>query len=80
MSNKEPNLKIKYKKVAEELNKEFGYKTVMQIPRIEKVIVSVGCGEAIENKKLLDAAVGELALITGQKPLKSELRLPLEAT
>ena len=42
MSNKEPNLKIKYKKVAEELNKEFGYKTVMQIPRIEKVIVPHG--------------------------------------
>ena len=74
MSNKEPNLKIKYKKVAEELNKEFGYKTVMQIPRIEKVIVSVGCGEAIENKKLLDAAVGELALITGQKPLRTRAR------
>lgn len=74
MSNKEPNLKIKYKKVAEELNKEFGYKTVMQIPRIEKVIVSVGCGDAIENKKLLDAAVGELALITGQKPLRTRAR------
>jgi len=74
MSNKEPNLKIKYKKVAEELNKEFGYKSVMQIPRIEKVIVSVGCGEAIENKKLLDAAVGELALITGQKPVRTKAR------
>ena len=74
MSNKEPNLKIKYKKVAEELYKEFGYKTVMQIPRIEKVIVSVGCGDAIENKKLLDAAVGELALITGQKPLRTRAR------
>ena len=75
MSNKEPNLKIKYKKVAEELNKEFGYKTVMQIPRIEKVIVSVGCGDAIENKKLLDAAVGELALITGQNSTDAETTL-----
>jgi len=74
MSNKEPNLKVRYKKVAEELNKEFGYKTVMQIPRIEKVIVSIGCGEAIENKKLLEAAVGELALITGQKPLRTRAR------
>ncbi len=74
MSNKEPNLKIKYKKVAEELFKEFGYKTVMQIPRIEKVVVSIGCGDAIENKKLLDAAVQELGLITGQKPIKTKAK------
>lgn len=74
MSNKEPNLKIKYKKVAEELFKEFGYKTVMQIPRIEKVVVGIGCGDAIENKKLLDAAVQELGLITGQKPIKTKAK------
>lgn len=74
MSNKEPNLKIKYRKIAEELHKEFGYKSVMQIPRIEKVIVSVGCGEAVNNKKLLDSAVQELGLITGQKPLKTKAR------
>jgi len=74
MSDKEPNLKIKYKKVAEELYKEFGYKTVMQIPRIEKVVVSIGCGDAIENKKLLDAAVQELGLITGQKPIKTKAK------
>ncbi|MCQ2603976.1 MAG: 50S ribosomal protein L5 [Spirochaetia bacterium] len=74
MSNKEPNLKIKYKKVAEELNKEFGFKTVMQIPRIEKVVVSVGCGDAVDNKKLLDASVQELGLITGQKPLRTRAK------
>jgi large subunit ribosomal protein L5 len=74
MSRKEPNLKAKYAGVKKEFVDEFGYKSVMQIPRVEKVIVSVGVGEAINNKKLLEAAVQELALITGQKPVKTKAR------
>jgi len=74
MSKKEPNLKTKYAGIKKELFSEFGYKSVMQIPRLEKVIVSVGVGEALQNKKLLEAAVQELALITGQKPIKTKAR------
>ena len=74
MSKKEPNLKTKYAEIKKEFIDEFGYKSVMQIPRLEKVIVSVGVGEAIQNKKLLEAAVQELAIITGQKPIKTKAR------
>jgi len=74
MSKKEPNLKTRYAEIKKELFSEFGYKSVMQIPRLEKVIVSVGVGEALQNKKLLEAAVQELALITGQKPIKTKAR------
>ncbi len=74
MSKKEPNLKTRYAGIKKELFDEFGYKSVMQIPRLEKVIVSVGVGEALQNKKLLEAAVQELALITGQRPVKTKAR------
>ena len=69
-----PNFKKKYLEVAPELYKEFGYKTVMQIPKIEKITVSVGVGEATVNKKLLDAAVKELEQITGQHVVKTKAR------
>jgi large subunit ribosomal protein L5 len=70
-----PNLWKTYKeKVASELFEEFKYSSPMQIPRIEKVIVSVGVGEALQNKKLLDVAVDELALITGQHPVKTKAK------
>ena len=70
-----PNLKKTYlEKVAPELLKEFGYKSVMQVPGIEKVSVSIGVGEAIVNKKLLDSAVKELEQITGQHVLKTKAR------
>ncbi len=74
MSKKEPNLKTKYEGIKKELFDEFGYKSVMQIPRLDKVIVSVGCGEALQNKKLLEAALQELSLITGQKAIKTKAR------
>jgi large subunit ribosomal protein L5 len=51
------------------LRREFGYENVMQIPRLEKVVVNIGLGEAIANAKALDAAVGDLTTITGQKPI-----------
>ena len=53
--------------IVPQLTKEFSYKNVMQVPRIEKVVVNMGLGEAIQNVKILDSAVEELAAITGQK-------------
>ena len=55
--------------VAPALMKQFGYKSVMQIPKIDKVVVNVGCGEARENAKVLENVVGDLTKITGQKPI-----------
>jgi large subunit ribosomal protein L5 len=51
------------------LQRDFSYANAMQIPRLEKVVVNIGLGEAIANAKALDAAVGDLAIITGQKPI-----------
>lgn len=63
-----PNLKTKYKEeVAPALMQKFGYKSTMQIPRIEKIVVNVGCGEARDNSKVLEAVVRDLGVITGQK-------------
>jgi len=71
----EPRLKKIYReKIAPELIKEFGYKTPMQTPKLEKIIVSMGVGEALQNKKLLDAAIDDLTLITGQKAVKTKAR------
>ena len=65
-----PNLKARYvKEVAPELMKKFSYKSVMQIPKIEKIVVNCACGEARDNSKVLEAVVGDLAAITGQKPI-----------
>lgn len=70
-----PELKRLYREsVKAELSEEFDYKTPMQLPALEKIVVSMGVGEAIQNKKLLDAAVAELALITGQKAVKTKAR------
>lgn len=61
-------LKVKYnEEVAPALFKKFGYKSVMQVPKIEKIVINVGCGEARENAKMLDAVVNDLGIITGQK-------------
>ena len=71
----EPRLKKIYReKIAPELIKEFNYKTPMQAPRLEKIVVSMGVGEALQNKKLLDAAIDDLTLITGQKAVKTKAR------
>ncbi len=51
------------------LIKEFGYKNAMQCPRLEKIVVNMGVGEAVQDGKKVDAAVGDLTLITGQKPV-----------
>jgi large subunit ribosomal protein L5 len=55
--------------VVPSLRREFSYANPMQVPRLEKVVVNIGLGEAIQNAKALDAAVGDLATITGQKPI-----------
>ena len=63
-------LKEKYQKdVVPALQKEFGYKNVMAVPKIEKVVVNMGLGEATSNAKLIDTGADELARITGQKPV-----------
>ena len=70
-----PRLKKIYKEqIAPELFKEFNYKSVMQIPKLDKIVVSMGVGEALQNKKLLDAAIDDLTLITGQKAVKTKAR------
>jgi len=75
MSNYVPRLKKVYKdKVAPELFKELGYTSVMQVPALKKVVVSMGVGEALTNKKLLDAAVTDITLITGQKAVKTKAK------
>ena len=65
-----PNLKKLYQdEVAPALMQKFGYKSTMQIPRLEKIVVNCGCGEARDNSKVLESVVGDLATITGQKPV-----------
>jgi large subunit ribosomal protein L5 len=63
-------LKDKYTtEVVPALNKQFGYTNPMQVPRLEKIVVNIGLGEALQNAKAVDAAVGDIQLITGQKPI-----------
>lgn len=75
MKNYEPRLKKIYKEsIAPEIFKEFGYKSTMQTPKLVKIVVSMGVGEALQNKKLLDAAVTDLTTITGQKAVKTKAK------
>ena len=63
-------LKETYKReVAPALMKKFGYKSVMQIPKLDKIVINVGCGEARENSKVVDAIISDLSQITGQRPV-----------
>ena len=55
--------------IAPALNKKFGYKSVMQIPKLDKIVINVGAGEAKDNAKVIDSISGDLAKITGQKPI-----------
>ena len=57
------------KEVAPALMKQFNYKSIMQIPKLEKVVVNVGCSEAKDNSKVIDAVVGDIKKITGQQPI-----------
>ena len=60
--------------VVAELQKQFGYKSVMQVPRIEKITLNMGVGEAISDKKVLDHATNDLTAISGQKPVVTKAR------
>ena len=68
-------LSVYYKdKVAKELTQKFGYKSPMQVPRIEKIVLNMGVGEAVADKKIMDNAVGDMTKIAGQKPLVTKSR------
>ena len=70
-----PRLLEKYRnEVSPKLAKEFGYKNVMQIPRLKKIVVNVGVGDAKLDIKFMDAAIAELGAITGQRPLLKRAR------
>jgi large subunit ribosomal protein L5 len=75
MANPAPRMKAKYNdEIVAAMRKRFGYPNVMAVPRIEKITVSMGVGKATENAKIMDAAVADLAQITGQKPLVTKSR------
>jgi len=67
------------KKVIPALTKEFGYKNVMAVPKVEKISLNIGMGEATQNPKLMDGAVNELAQIAGQKPVVTKARKSIAA-
>ena len=68
-------LKETYKAdIAPALMKKFGYKSVMQIPKLDKVVINVGCGEARDNAKVIDAIINDLSAITGQRPIVCKAR------
>ena len=60
--------------IVDAMVKKFGYKNVMQVPKLEKVVVNMGVGEAKENVKILEAAMGDLEIITGQKPIQTKAK------
>jgi large subunit ribosomal protein L5 len=73
-------LKEHYQKtVVPALVKEFGYRNVMAVPKLEKISINIGMGEATQNAKLLDGAVNELALIAGQKPVITKAKKSIAA-
>ncbi len=75
-----PRLKEKYQtEVVPALMQEFRYRSVMQAPRIEKIVLNIGLGEAIQNSKALDAATADLAAIAGQKPVVTRARKSIAA-
>ena len=70
MSEYEPRLRKKYKdEIVPQLMKDFGFKNVMQVPKLERIVVNMGLGEAVQNAKLVESAAEELKAITGRKPV-----------
>jgi len=73
-------LKDKYKEdVVPAMMQKFGYKNIMQVPRLDKIIVNMGLGEAIQNSKIVDAAVSDLMTITGQRPVTTKAKKSIAA-
>lgn len=62
------------KEAAPALMKKFGYKSVMQIPKLEKIVINVGCGDARDNPKVIDAVMADISAITGQKPVVTKAK------
>ncbi|HEY5728781.1 MAG TPA: 50S ribosomal protein L5 [Anaerolineales bacterium] len=62
------------KEIVPALRKSFDFKNIMQVPRIEKIVVNIGVGEALDNPKALEAAVADLTIVTGQKPVMNKAR------
>ena len=76
----EPRLKVRYRtEIAPKLSKRFGYKNPMQLPRLSKVVINMGLGEATANPKLIDAAVEEMSAIAGQKPVVTRAKKSIAA-
>ena len=70
-----PTLKTEYKeRIIPALVKEFGYKSIMQVPKLEKIVINQGMGQAVADKKLIEVAAEELTLITGQKAVTTKSR------
>ena len=70
-----PRLKETYRQdVVPALMKEFGYRNAMEVPRLEKVVINIGMGEALQNPKAMDSAASDIAAITGQKPVITRAR------
>jgi len=75
-----PRLKDKYRnEIAPALQQKFGYKNINEIPKVDKVVVNMGIGDAKDNPKLLEAAVADLTIITGQKPLTTKAKKSVAA-
>jgi len=75
-----PRLKEKYsKEIIPAMMKEFSYKNIMEVPKVQKIVLNVGLGEAIQNIKLLDAAQKELSMITGQKAIVTKAKKSIAA-
>lgn len=73
-------MKEKYvKEIRPVLQEKFGYKNVMEIPKLEKVVINMGLGEAIQNPKAMDAAVSDLTAIAGQKPIITRAKKSIAA-
>ena len=73
-----PQLKDKYRaEIVPALMKEFDLANVMEAPRIQKVVINIGMGEAMDNAKMVDAAVGDLSIISGQKPVVTKARISI---
>ena len=72
MANYEPRLLKDYKKAVPEIIKELELKNIMEVPRIEKVVVNIGQGEAVQNIKILESAYADLQALTGQKPVMTK--------
>jgi large subunit ribosomal protein L5 len=70
-----PNLKLKYRdEIVPALTKEFGYHSIMQVPKLEKIVINQGVGQAVTDKKIADTALEELTIITGQKAIQTMSR------